>query len=104
MLSNKFYLDNDERVKLYKGHRVLSIDGSTINLPVNSNTIKQYGTYNNQKQTNDIVLGRVSIMYDVLNEIELDGKLCHFKNGEVSISRQHMLLAKENDIIIMDRA
>lgn len=104
MISNEFYLDNDERVKLYKGHRVLSIDGSTITLPVNSNTINEYGTFNNNKQTNDVVLGRVSIMYDVLNEIVLDGKLCHFKNGEVSLSRQHMLLAKENDIIIMDRA
>lgn len=104
LISNEFYLDNDENVKLFKGHRLLGIDGSTINLPVNKETIKEYGTYNNQNQTNDIVLGRVSIMYDILNEMVLDGKLCHFKNGEVSLSRQHMLLAKENDIIIMDRA
>ncbi len=104
LISNEFYLDNDENVKLFKGHRLLGIDGSTISLPVNEDTIKEYGTYNNQNQTNDIVLGRVSIMYDVLNEMVLDGKLCHFKNGEVNLSRQHMVLAKENDIIIMDRA
>lgn len=42
-------------------------------------------------------------MYDVLNEIVLDEKLCNFKTGEVSLSRQHIAIAKQNDIIIIDR-
>jgi hypothetical protein len=104
MISNEFYLDNDERVKLFKGHRLLSIDGSTIQLPINEDTIKEYGTFNNQKQTDNVVIGRVSIMYDLLNDMVLDGKLCHFSKGEVTLSRQHIKLAQENDIIIMDRA
>ncbi len=91
-------------IQLYKGHRLLSIDGSTINLPVNAETIKVYGTYSNQKQINDIVIGRVSIMYDLLNEVVLDGILCAHKTGEVALSRQHIELAQENDLIIMDRA
>lgn len=103
IIAEDFYQDNDENVKLYKGHRLLGIDGSTINLPVNDMTRKVYGTFNNQKQTNDVVLGRVSIMYDVLNEIVLDGKLCPYKTGEIPLSQKHFKLAKENDIIIMDR-
>lgn len=103
-IAEEFYQDNDENVRLYKGHRLLSIDGSTINLPVNNKTKHVYGTFNNQNQTNDVVIARTSILYDLLNEIVLDGKLCHFNTGEVSLSREHLKLAKENDIIIMDRA
>jgi len=104
LIANDFYVDNDKAVKLYKGHRLIGVDGSTINLPVNKNTIKSYGAFNNQTQTNDVVLGRVSIMYDLLNEIVLDGILCNYNEGEVSLSRKHIKLAQSNDIIIMDRA
>lgn len=103
IIAEDFYRDNDENVRFYKGHRLLGIDGSTINLPVNDMTKQVYGTFNNQKQTNDVVLGRVSIMYDVLNEIVIDGKLCPYKTGEIPLSQEHFKLAKENDIIIMDR-
>mgnify|MGYP001576794927 CR=1 FL=1 len=104
IVSDDFYQDNDENVKLYKGHRLLSVDGSAINLPVNKATKEAYGTYNNQNITNDVVLGRVSIMYDLLNEIVLDGILCNHSIGEVPLSREHIKNAKESDIIIMDRA
>ena len=103
IIAEDFYQDNDENVQLYKGHRLLSIDGSTINLPVNNKTRQVYGVFNNQKKTNDVVLGRVSMMYDVLNEIVLDGKLCPYKTGEIPLSQEHFKFAKENDLIIMDR-
>lgn len=104
IIADEFYEDNDENVFLYKGHRLISIDGSTINLPVNNDTKKVYGTFNNQKETNDVVIGRVSVMYDLLNEIVLDGVLCNFSLGEVTLSKEHIKKAKANDIIIMDRA
>jgi hypothetical protein len=104
LIANDFYVDNDKAVLLYKGHRLIGVDGSTINLPVNKNTIKAFGTFNNQTKSNDVVIGRVSIMYDLLNEIVLDGILCNYNVGEVSLSRQHIKLAQVNDIIIMDRA
>ena len=43
-------------------------------------------------------------MYDLLNEIVLDGILCNHNIGEVTLSRNHLTEAKANDIIIMDRA
>ena len=104
IIADEFYLDNDENVKLYKGRRLLGIDGSTINLPVNDLTKEVYGICNNQNQTNDVVHGRASIMYDLLNEIVLDGKLCPYATGEIPLSREHFKIAKAGDIIIMDRA
>ncbi len=104
LIAADFYLDNDETVELYKGHRLLSVDGSTVNLPVNAETKAVYGVFNNQKKTNDVVIARVSVLYDVLNDIVLDGKLCNYSIGEVTLSREHIKVAKATDIIIMDRA
>lgn len=103
LIADDFYLDNDETVKLYKGYRLIGIDGSTIHLPVNDFTKKIYGICNNQIQTNDVVLGRVSIMYDLLNEIVLDGKLRPYNIHEITLAREHIAIAKPGDIIIMDR-
>lgn len=104
LIATEYYIDNDEKVKLYKGLRVLATDGSTLNLPVTDDTKSFYGTYNNQTITDDVVIGRVSILYDVLNEIVLDGKLRSIKEAEVPLSREHFKYAKKGDLIIMDRA
>ena len=103
LVADDFYQDNDENIKLYKGFRLLSVDGSTINLPANESTKQAYGVFNNQNKSNDVVIGRVSIMYDLLNEIVLDGRLCHHTTGEIPLSRDHIKIAKETDLIVMDR-
>lgn len=104
LITRAYYKDNEDYVKLYKGMRLLSIDGSTVNLPVTKQLQEQYGFYNNDKKTNDIVIARVSVLYDVLNEIVLDGLLRPFSEGEVSLSREHFTYAEKGDLILMDRA
>lgn len=104
LIAEEFYNDNDENIALYKGFRLLSIDGSTVQLPFTADLKKKYGTFNNQNKTDDVVIARVSVLYDVLNDIILDGKLCEFKKGEVSLSREHFKFAKKGDLIIMDRS
>ena len=104
LMVSEYYKDNDANVKLYKGMRVLSIDGSTINLPITPSTVAEYGIYNNQKKTDDVVIGRVSVLYDVLNEIVLDGVLRPFSEGEVALSREQFVYAQKGDLIFMDRA
>ena len=78
-------------------------DSSTANLPVNENTIEHYGLFNNQKGTNDVVIGRVSVLYDVLNNIVLDGLLSHYKKGEVQLFQAHLSFVEPNDLLILDR-
>jgi hypothetical protein len=104
LIAQEYYKDNDEKVKLYKGHRVLSIDGSTVNLPPSKELKLTYGGFDNQNKIEDIATARVSVLYDVLNEIVLDGKMCSIKTGEVPLSRKHLQHAKKGDLIIMDRA
>jgi hypothetical protein len=103
-IAGDFYVDNNEAIELYRGHRLLSIDGSTINLPLNTGTIEVYGFCNNQKKTDDVVIARVSVLYDVLNEIVIDGQLSPYRIGEISLSRQQLNLVQRGDIVIMDRA
>lgn len=104
LIATEYYLDNDEKVDLYKGHRVLSVDGSTINLPLSTELKNMYGTFNNQKQTDDVIVARVSVLYDVLNELVLDGKLVPFSQGEVPLAYSHLKYTGKGDLIIMDRA
>ena len=103
-IASDFYQDNDSSVQLYKGHRLLAIDGSTINLPRSPSTIAEYGFCNNQKKTDDVIIARVSVFYDVLNEIAIDGRLSPFSVGEVTLAREQLQLAEDGDIVIMDRA
>lgn len=104
LIATDYYLNNDEKVELYKCHRVLSVDGSTINLPITEELKNMYGTFNNQKQTNDVIVARVSVLYDVLNDLALDGKLVPFSQGEVPLAYDHLSYARKGDLIIMDRA
>jgi hypothetical protein len=104
LIVNEYYSDNDENIELFKNYRILSVDGSTVNLPMTKGLQEQYGFCNNQNTTDDVVIGRVSVLYDVLNDIVLDGLLRPFSQGEVTLCREHFRHAKEGDIIIMDRA
>lgn len=104
LIVKEYFTDNDGNIELYKGMRILSVDGSTINLPVTEDLLEHYGTHNNQKKTNDVVIGRVSVLYDVLNEIVLDGLLKPFSEGEVALAKEHFKYVRKGDLIIMDRA
>lgn len=103
LVASDYYVDNEANVNLFKNHRLLAVDGSTANLPVNENTIEHYGLFNNQKGTNDIVIGRISVLYDVLNNIVLDGLLSHYKKGEVPLFQAHLSFIEANDLLILDR-
>ena len=103
VLINEYYTDNDQRVKLWKIHRLMSIDGSTIMLPFSEALKREYGVHNNQKKTDDVIIARVSVLYDVLNEIVLSGILSPFKNGEKTLAQDHIKSIAKNDLVILDR-
>ena len=103
VILEEYYTDNDERVSLWNGYRLLSIDGSYICLPYSEELKKIYGTHNNQKKTEDVILGRVSVLYDVLNDIALEGFLLPKSEGEITIAHDHVKQLHKNDLVILDR-
>ena len=96
-------LYKEEDIKKYKGYRVLAIDGSTVELP-NTKELKEiYGIY---EEKAPYPAGRIHVMYDVYNEIVIDGKLSAYKESE---QENAIKLIKENitkgakEIILFDR-
>ena len=102
ILVDEFYMNNEPAIRLWNGFRVLSVDGSSITLPITRELKKIYGETKNQTKTS-IVQARASVLYDVLNQYVLDGILSPKDIGERALALQHLCYSKEKDLIIYDR-
>jgi hypothetical protein len=102
VLLSEFYTDNDVAIKLWKGFRLLAVDGSRITLPITDELKTLYGKTKNQTNT-VIVQARCSVIYDVLNNYVLDGALGALKRGERDLALTHLEHCKKNDLILYDR-
>ena len=101
-LTNEFYTDNELGVQLWKGFRLLAIDGSRITLPITKALKKIYGETRNQAETT-IVQARCSVLYDIENNYVLDGTLAPIKQGERELAISHLSNCEKGDLIIYDR-
>jgi hypothetical protein len=102
VIIEEFYTDNDLSINLWKGFRLLAVDGSSLVLPQTKKLLKFYGSARNQTKTG-VTKARVSVLYDVLNNYVLDGQLSPLKVGEIPLAKKHLSATKENDLIIYDR-
>ncbi|MEW7277567.1 transposase [Aquimarina sp. 2201CG1-2-11] len=102
ILIDEFYTDNDCAIKLWSGFRVLSVDRSSITLPITKELKRIYGETKNQTNT-IIVQARASVLYDVLNHYVLDGILSPKDIGERALALGNLSNCKEKDLIIYDR-
>lgn len=101
-LIEEFYTDNDERVQLWKGHRLLATDSSTIELPSRRELADIYGQVTNQYEVL-VVHGRFSVLYDVLNNLAIEGVLAPYRAAERDLAKQHLHACSPNDLVIYDR-
>jgi hypothetical protein len=95
-------------VFLYKGFRLLAVDGSIISLPNEEDVAKEFSpTITKTKKhykNNQVVQARASVMYDVLNNIVIDATLQDYTTQEQQIVQKHHLKhLMNNDLLIMDR-
>ncbi|MDO5969120.1 IS4 family transposase, partial [Flavivirga aquimarina] len=101
-LIKEFYTDNELSVKLWKGFRLLAVDGSRITLPITKELKELYGETKNQTITS-IVQARCSVLYDIENNYVLDGLLAPLKQGERELAISHLSNCKKGDLLIYDR-
>jgi len=101
-LVNQFYTDNDLAIKKWKGFRLLAVDGSRITLPTTDELRQLYGEAKNHTKTG-VVQARCSVIYDVMNNFVLDGKLAPLKQGERELALMHFKHCQNDDLIIYDR-
>lgn len=95
---------DDGEYARYKGHRLLGVDGSKVHLPPEAEIVAEFGgTVKNQHRTQIEPFGLVSVLYDVLNEIALDGVLAPGKSYEVDLARDHLAHTQPGDLLVFDR-
>lgn len=102
VIIENFYTTDNSSLRLFKGFRVLAVDGSRITLPFTSALKERYGVSKNQSQT-EVVQARASVLYDVLNNIALDAVLDNVNQGERELALRHSAQWKKGDLIIYDR-
>jgi hypothetical protein len=103
VILQEYYTDNDERVTLWNGYRLLGIDGSRITLP-NTQELKEiYGTIKNHSVIEDVIQARVSVLYDVLNEMVIEGIVSPIESGEITLAHKHIKRVQHKDLLLLDR-
>lgn len=91
---------------VWKKHRLLAIDGSTLNLPDHRSTKASFGQMKvGCNAAVDRSMARISICYDVLNLVTLDAKMDSFNVAEPTLLKMHLqqIDFKEGDVILADR-
>lgn len=92
-------------VKKWKGHRLIGIDGSTMQLPTSKELENDFGTLITRKENNKkVVLASLSQAFDVLNLLNVDVKVEPYGTGELSMAEAHLAALDTNDLLLMDRA
>ncbi len=89
---------------VWHGMRLLSIDGSTSILP-NHPTVQEkfspcaFGPKNTSLRS----LGRISMLYDVLNHLAIDARIDPFQVSERTQLQTHLAKIERGDLLLLDR-
>jgi hypothetical protein len=94
-------------VQRWRGHRLLGVDSSLLRLPQSPELIEAFGAVevsNHLGATGTTYAeGRMSVLYDLLNRIGVDGRLESSRVGEVELAIEQLRQAQRGDVLINDR-
>lgn len=95
---------NTIQKKLWKGHRLIGGDGSTLNLPVTKDIIKHFNIYSTTDLGGRTCLARVLFVYDILNDFIIHAELSNMNVGEKPLLMKSLPQVRDlNDIYLLDR-
>ena len=90
----------------WHGHRVLAVDSSIVRLPKRQAVGVKFGWMKCSKadgRTERYAQGRLSVLYDVLNQVALEGRLEPCLVPEEQMAHQHLGAVPAGDLILNDR-
>ena len=102
LLTNSFYHHYGEKVRRWKGFILLAFDGSVFSLPNTESLRAIYGNASSNKGEHGVV-GRSSVMYDVLNYLVLEGRLHPYFTMERSVAAELLEHVPKNSLLTFDR-
>lgn len=88
-------------VRLWRGLRLLCIDGSTVRLPNSQAIVEYFGTF--FVRGDSCAMARISQLYDPLNQITVDGVIAPKSEGERALAVGHCEHITKDDLVLLDR-
>ncbi len=101
LIVNFFYMY--AKPKKWHDFFLIAFDGSTLNLPKNNNTIKEFGEYSSENGDVPFVPARVSQAFDLLNDVVLDATLDPYSISELDQAEKLIDSIPENSLLLFDR-
>jgi hypothetical protein len=93
-------------VQRWRGHRLLGVDSSLVRLPRSAAIGKVFGWVqcaNHHGPLERYPQARVSVLYDVLNQVGLEGRLAASTVAETELAHQHLAAVQPEDVLLNDR-
>lgn len=100
-LVNCFYHYYGQKVKRWRGFRLLAVDGSTVYLINKKEVIAHFGTQDNQHTA--IPMARVMQIQDILNDITVWGNIGPIVESEQEIMARQVAHLYEDSVTLFDR-
>jgi Transposase DDE domain len=95
------------RCQRWHGHRLLGLDGSAVRLPYSASLAQSFqvlAVHNGHGPVGPrYCAGRLSVLYDLLNHVGLDGRLVSAAVGELSLAEEQLVHLEPGDVVLMDR-
>ena len=94
------------RTSGWRGHRLLGVDSSLLRLPTSQAVGAQFGWVqcaNHHGPQQRYPQGRVSVLYDVLNQLALDARLAASTVAETQLAHDHLASVGAGDVLLNDR-
>ena len=93
-------------VQRWRGHRLLGIDSSLVRLPDHASLRRVFGVVecsNHHGAAGSYPEGRVSVLYDLGNQLALDAVLVGSRQAETELAAGHLPHVQKDDVLITDR-
>jgi hypothetical protein len=107
VLPSVYGAEAEPRLRQWRGHRLLGVDSSLLRLPRSPEMLATFGAVevrNHLGATGTTYAeGRMSVLYDLLNRIGLDGRLESSRMGEVELAIEQLRHARTGDVLVNDR-
>lgn len=90
--------------RTWHGLRVLAVDGTRLNLPNHKSIVEAFGSHvigPTLRVTKSLALG--SLLYDVLNNITIEGQIDRYDSSERDLLIKHIDKIKKGDLLLLDR-
>jgi hypothetical protein len=106
VLATVYGREQADLVQRWHGHRLLSVDSSLVRLPTSPALGEKFGWVqcaNHHGPQERYPQGRVSVLYDVLNQIALDPRLSASTVAETTLAHEHLAQVQPGDVLLSDR-